>query len=336
MATPIVQPDGTKCYSGANCLRHGSKTLSTDFLKKNLNDKLAELDSFSNPLAKYTPVEVDEQLSDLYEASFMVQLEIQEKLSIIDRINASLEKNKENPDGLTYRTSLSSLEMREGQLEKLTEELQNLQAEAAPYETEYLRRPWTRAFLVDNTNGHVHKDMRCSTCFPTTRYTWLPAYSGSTEKKIVEDAGEAACTVCYPSAPVDVLRRPSKMEAPAKKKAREERAAAREKKAAETLAKSISMPDGSVLKTEYSGTIKTERTAAIEAVDTASYIYAIEEGNVYKDRDLNMVYIDKRKKDLTNLIAALAYKHGTSVEEETSLVREKAIKKFKKEYKDFL
>lgn len=335
MATPITQADGTKCYSGPNCLRHGSKTLSTDFLKKNLNDKLAELDSLSNPLAKYTPVEVDEQLADLYDATYGTMGDIQEKLIQIERIKVSLEKNKENPEGLNYRTSLSALEMREKQLAVLEAELQDLYAEAAPYETEYSRRPWTRAFLVDNTNGHVHKNMRCSTCFPTTRYTWLPSYSGAEETKIVEDAGEKACTVCYPSSPVDVLRRPSKMEAPAKKKAREERAAAREKKAAETLVKSISMPDGSVLKTEYSGTIKTERTASIEAVDTASWIYAVTETKVYGEGQINMDYVAKRRNDLTNLIAALANKHGVSIEEETAAIREKAMKKFKKDYKGF-
>ena len=335
MATPIIQADGTKCYSGPNCLRHGSKTLSTDFLKKNLNDKLAELDSLSNPLAKYTPVEVDEQLADLYDATYSTMGDIQERLMQIERINISLEKYKDNPDGMNYKTSLSALEMRQKQLAVLEAELQDLHAEAAPYETEYARRPWTRAFLVDNTNGHVHKNMRCSTCFPTTRYTWLPSYSGAEETKIVEDAGEKACTVCFPSAPVDILRRPSKMEAPAKKKAREERAAAREKKAAEALVKVISMPDGSVLKTEYSGTIKTERTASIEAVDTASWIYAVTETKVYGEGQINMDYVAKRRNDLTNLIAALANKHGVSIEEETAAIREKAMKKFKKDYKGF-
>lgn len=334
MATPIVQPDGTKCYSGPNCLRHGSKTLSTDFLKKNLNDKLTELDNLSNPLAKFTPVEIDKQLSELYEANFVLMVEIQNKLNQIERLQKEIDKNSINPEGYRYKMSVDALELRNTQLEVLQEELQNLQAEAAPYETEFLRRPWTRAFLVDNTNGHVHKDMNCSTCFPTTRYTWLPDYSGAAEKKIVEDAGEKACTVCYPTAPVDVLRRPSKMEAPEKKKAREERTAAREKKAAETLAKSISMPDGSPLKTiGYSGIIKTERTAMIEAVDTATFIYAVEETDFYDKNNINMDWVAKRQADYDMLITALANKHGNTIEQEKANIREKAIKKFKKDYR---
>lgn len=332
MATPITLPDGTKCYSGPNCLRHGSKTLSHDFLKKNLNDKLAELDSISNPLSKYTPVEVDEHLADLYNAVWTKNSEISEKELQIERLVARLPKARTEWDKNYIEGALEKSNL---MLDELRQELINIQAEAVPYETEYARRPWTRAFLVDNTNGHVHKNMNCSTCFPTTRYTWLPSYSGSPEKTIVEDAGEKACTVCYPTAPVDVLRRPSKMEAPEKKKAREERAAAREKKAAETLAKSIFMPDGSVLKTEYSGTIKTERTASIEAVDTASWLYAVEETKVYSEGQINMDYVAKRRNDLNNLVSALANKHGVSVEEETALIREKALKKFKKDYKDF-
>lgn len=100
-----------------------------------------------------------------------------------------------------------------------------------PYDEEYVRRGrWTRAYLVTNSNGHVHSSMRCSTCFVTTRYQWMVSYSGSTEAEIVEAAGERACTVCYPSAPAEALARPTQMfteDEEAKAKAREEREAKR-------------------------------------------------------------------------------------------------------------
>ena len=108
-------------------------------------------------------------------------------------------------------------------------------AKTAPYDAEFARRGgWTRAFLVNNSNGHVHSSMGCSTCFPTTSYCWLPEVSGHDETEIVEKAGERACTVCYPSAPVEVLSRPTQFFTPdevakaAARVAREEKRAAKE------------------------------------------------------------------------------------------------------------
>jgi hypothetical protein len=107
-------------------------------------------------------------------------------------------------------------------------------AETVPFRAEWERRGgWTRYFLVDNTGGHVHPDTNCSTCFPTTEYAFLPEQSGLTAAELVEMAGEKACTVCFPWAPVDTLRRSTKLEAPARKAARE----AREAKAAAAAAK---------------------------------------------------------------------------------------------------
>jgi hypothetical protein len=106
---------------------------------------------------------------------------------------------------------------------------------------EWVRRGrWTRAFLVGNTNGHVHSSMHCSTCYDTTEFIWLTEYSDHAEDEIVSDAGERACTVCYPTAPVDVLSRATKIFSPTEKaaqQAREERAAAK----AERLAAMITL-----------------------------------------------------------------------------------------------
>ena len=88
---------------------------------------------------------------------------------------------------------------------------------------------WTRAFLVINSNGHVHNGMNCSTCYDSTRYEWLTAYSAADETEIVEAAGEMACTVCYPSAPAEVLNRPANLIS----KTRAEKDAAKAQRAAE-------------------------------------------------------------------------------------------------------
>ena len=60
---------------------------------------------------------------------------------------------------------------------------------------------WNRFFLVVNSNGHVHRERSCSTCFPTTMYNWLVELAGADEAEMVRDFGTDACTVCFPSAP---------------------------------------------------------------------------------------------------------------------------------------
>lgn len=105
-----------------------------------------------------------------------------------------------------------------------------------PLDEEYERRGrWNRAFLVTNAQGHVHKSMHCSTTYPTTQYHWVTEFSDHSEEEIVAAAGERACTVCYPSAPVGVkgtrMFTPDEQE---KQRAREEREA---KKAAREAAK---------------------------------------------------------------------------------------------------
>lgn len=104
-----------------------------------------------------------------------------------------------------------------------------IRAEMAPFNAEFTNRGgWTRAFLVTNSGGHVHRDMSCSTCFVTTQYAWMVDYSGKDEAEIVDAAGEIACTVCYPSAPVSVLGQPTKMFSSPEAKAKAEKKAAAE------------------------------------------------------------------------------------------------------------
>lgn len=75
-----------------------------------------------------------------------------------------------------------------------------LHALADEYEAEHARRGWARFFLV--LGGHIHADMSCHTCYPTTQFGWLPALSGLTEADAVAEHGTILCSVCFPSAPV--------------------------------------------------------------------------------------------------------------------------------------
>lgn len=124
------------------------------------------------------------------------------------------------------------------------------------------RGGWTRAFLVDNNDGHVHSTPACSTCKITTQFSWLTDQSGKTEDEIIEAAGELACTVCFPKAPANpkpgTIRRTDQVE-------RDERAAAKAAKRAEQGKKAIFNPDGTPLVLDGS-VVKTERAAELAGV----------------------------------------------------------------------
>jgi hypothetical protein len=78
-----------------------------------------------------------------------------------------------------------------------------LRAQSQPLEAEYEAVRWSRFFLVVNANGHIHRNMHCSTTFPTTLWAWLPDLSGLTEADAVQAEGTRLCSVCFPSAPVE-------------------------------------------------------------------------------------------------------------------------------------
>ncbi|MBY0285669.1 MAG: hypothetical protein K2X52_00740 [Mycobacteriaceae bacterium] len=129
-----------------------------------------------------------------------------------------------------------------------------------PYHDEFDRRGgWTRAYLVQSNGGHVHSSLRCSTCFPRTKFTWLTEYSGQDEKEIVYAAGELACTICYPSAPADVLNRVGEIRRPSDLE-REQRAA--DKAARDAQRTAAAVVDPATGKTLY----KTDRAASNAAV----------------------------------------------------------------------
>ena len=186
-------------------------------------------------LTTATPVEIDTVLAEIYTRYYAAQAEAERQQRYAEDYAEALVKKAQGNLSYNYY-SQERLDAQIGKAAKAALKATEILAETGPFAAEFARRGgWTRAFLVDNTNGHVHRDMNCSTCYPTTQYTWLPEFSGHDEAEIVEAAGEKACTVCYPSAPVDVLRRKSTIEAPARKAARLER----EAKKAAALAKKV-------------------------------------------------------------------------------------------------
>ena len=192
-----------------------------------------------------------------------------------------------------------------------------------PGEAEYhARGGWVRSFLVTNPGGHAHKSTACSTCYSTTQFSWLTELSGLTEAEVVELAGERACTVCYPSAPVNVLKRESQLrpdvEARAVKAAREQEKA---EKAAAKEAKAIAMPDGSPLRERY-GVIKTVVSAWRNAVSArADQLW-------YSSNHPSMA---EWQQLIDNCVVALAHKLGRSEDDVRAEVEKKAQAKHKRD-----
>lgn len=200
---------------------------------------------------------------------------------------------------------------------------------------EWIRRGrWSRFWLVANTNGHIHKTtnpLDCSSLFPTTEFFFMPHLSGMTDLEVVELAGTSACTLCFPDAPVDLLNRPSQLEAPEKKAAREAREQAKAEREAKKIAKAIANPDGSRIYSKAHTTyVDTEAECQRLYVDFESEKLAYADG---KREIHNPVYWQQRVDDNEMFLAALANKRGTTVEEQRSTLAKKAAAKYKREWK---
>lgn len=97
---------------------------------------------------------------------------------------------------VTYRTESGKA------LDRMEEWRQKTHEALAVYaEAEKAYEGWSRFFAV--MGGHVHSSMHCTTCYPTTRFGWLPNLSGLDEAAAVAEMGATLCTVCFPSAPVE-------------------------------------------------------------------------------------------------------------------------------------
>lgn len=143
--------------------------------------------------SEMTPSEIDTILADLWERRSKIEHYLEQSQRWLERDEARQAKGEFTPQIEDWREAI----------EKHEAEIAALDNEAFPYEAEYGTRRWRRFFLVTNNNGHVHTSMECSTCFPETRYAWMPQYSGMTDEEIVERESYRACTVCLPIAPAE-------------------------------------------------------------------------------------------------------------------------------------
>ena len=278
-------------------------------------------------VTKEFAVKIDTELSSWYEKRWALV----SKLESAEEAKKFYEKH--------YPNRVEEIEKAIEKIARVKSEISKVNVEISKLNAIYNQDPWTRAFLVLASNGHVHSSMDCNTCFPTTRYNWLVQYSNDDENTIVEDAGEDACTICYPSAPAEVLNRPSRIvtaDKIAKAQAKAERDTKREAKLAKQKADAptksgefLYFKDG-----KYTEEIRTERTAVSEwnnlqyriTSEVVTHYYngeAHTEESIQHQKDQILKAQDKA--DI--ICQSLAEKHGVSFDQQLKILQTKYKKR---------
>jgi hypothetical protein len=179
------------------------------------------------------PVEVDTELATLFEAKAKAHASLAGRL---DELHYALGERRVYAHGRhtwasshveteqAYRAKVADggfkswdrAEERLAAIDAARAKIDAIEAAEGPLQDEYWASPWSRFFLVIGAGGHIHRDMGCSTCHPTTAFGWLPQLSGLTEADAVDDQGTRLCSVCFPSAPVEWTLGLAKQEDPNK------------------------------------------------------------------------------------------------------------------------
>jgi len=278
-------------------------------------------------VTKEFAVKIDTELSELHYKRFNLLFDLE---SAIDT-KEFYEKH--------YPTRIEEIAKQESKIESARKKIFEVGSQILDLNEIYDRDPWTRAFLVLASNGHVHKSQDCSTCFDTTRFQWLVQYSNDDENTIVEDAGQDACTVCYPSAPAETLNRPSRI-VTADKIAKAQAKAEREAKKAERIAKEkANAPTASGKPLTYkegkwTREIKTERSAITEwysqyADSQREIVTEYYDGKPHTEESIQH---QKDRRTFAGEIAQLicfnlAEKHGITYEEQEAILIKKYAKR---------
>ena len=279
-------------------------------------------------VTKEFAVKIDTELADLYDQIWVINSEIMSYQDYTKSTQSSRYMSDADKAShiAKYAEKIDELQIKRAPLKDRVRELNKI----------YILDPWTRAFLVINANGHVHSSMECSTCFDTTRYNWLVQYSNDDEVTIVADAGQDACTVCYPSAPADVLNRPSRIvtaDKIAKAQAKADRDAKRQAKIEKQIANAptasgefLYIKDG-----KYTQEIKTERTAVTEfkshySRSTDAIVTHYYDGTAHTAESI--AHQEARRANsqhiCTMIAQAIAGKHGVSFDEMWATLVKKA------------
>jgi hypothetical protein len=296
----------------------------------NQHEQLLGLAAASDHMDQQTPVEVDTAIADLYMKEAKAKIKASNSESALHSMAGDDKRfsgTRSRPAYkwiMTFDEVLKNGPKYEHQKEKWENKIQErneaiasineIQDQIKKLDAIYVQSGgWPRFFLVTNPGGHIHSSMRCSKCYPTTQYAWLPEISGQTEAEAVENYGGILCSTCYPSAPSDWTDGESK----ADKEVREEREREKQKRQAANLAKAL-MPDGKPLRLiDSRDSLKTQRSAEIWLTDSYQDIYKVNEERHKNDREL--------------VLAALEQKTGKSREELLAETMKRVAAKNKRE-----
>jgi hypothetical protein len=160
----------------------------------------------TNPAAEYAAA-IDTQIAELQVAKARTRNELDslaERIMLVAGATATRDRGRITGWDMTFFDAMDALPIEHAllrQYESVSETYENQGYALAELQEEYAQYRWSRFFLVNNSNGHIHSSMSCGTCFPTTQYRWVTSLSGQTEAEAVAELGEILCSVCYPSAP---------------------------------------------------------------------------------------------------------------------------------------
>jgi len=278
-------------------------------------------------VTKEFAVKIDTELSQLHN----------QRWSLVSKLESAEDTKKFYEKH--YATRVEEINKAIEKIAEIKSEIFKVNGQIRDLDAIYDQDPWTRAFLVLASNGHVHSSLDCSTCFPTTRYQWLIQYSNDDENTIVEDAGQDACTICYPSAPAETLNRPSRI-VTADKIAKAQAKAEREAKKAERIAKekaNAPTASGKFLtykEGKWTREIKTERSAITEwysqyADSQREIVTEYYDGKPHTEESIQH---QKDRRTFAGEIAQLicfnlAEKHGITYEEQEAILIKKYAKR---------
>lgn len=201
--------------------------------------------------------------------------------------------------------------------DSLRAKIRELQTRVRPLHDTYTANPWNRWFWVQNAGGHLHTSMRCTTCFPSTRFCWVTERSGVSVEAIVAEYGTDVCTVCVPTAPVLPGWGTSKTqkEKAERKAARDAERAARQAKIAE---KSLLEPVCDTHGFKVTTLAEARRLLTDYIADTSYGAHTIPNKDV----------VAQRRALIAPFVRAISAKSGIAVEVELLAHEAKARKKY--------
>jgi hypothetical protein len=141
---------------------------------------------------------IDTQLAELWEEFWTVELPMRQIAKDIKSLagRANMKHNQTEARQAEYAARIAGMEAKLDEMRPVREE----KRQAAIDFDEANYTGWNRFFLVQ----HIHSNRYCSSFRPTTRVGWLPSVSGLTEAEAVAEHGATLCTICFPSAPVEL------------------------------------------------------------------------------------------------------------------------------------